>query len=166
MLIDLQPSAGPALVVGGGTIAARKVERLLSEGFDVVVVAPEVAESIRAGGALVFQRPFEEADIAARQWSLVFACTGVREVNRRAGELARAAGIPVVVSDVAAESTFLTPAVYRDGPLAIAVSTGGGAPAFARDVRDQIAALFAGQDLGAAAERERRRRDARKAAAR
>lgn len=166
MLIDLLPAAGPALVVGGGAVAARKVARLLREGFDVVVVAPEVDESIRSGQAIVMHRPFEEGDIAGRQWALIFACTDARDINQRVGDLARAAGIPVVVSDVAAESTFVTPAVYRDGALAIAVSTGGGAPAFARDIRDRIAALFEGQDLGAAAERERRARDARKAAAR
>ena len=37
-LIDLQPSIGPALVVGGGTVAARKIHGLLAGGFEVMPV--------------------------------------------------------------------------------------------------------------------------------
>jgi siroheme synthase-like protein len=69
---------------------------------------------------------------------VVFACTNDRAVNQRIGEVARAAGIPVVVADAAGEGTAFTPAVLRDGPVTVAVSTSGEAPGVAAKMRDRI----------------------------
>ncbi len=162
MMIDLQPSAGPALVVGGGDGALRKVRNLAEAEFNVTVVAPDVLDAV---GLLPFvtvqRRAFEEADVTAvPAWSLIFACTNVREVNRRIGELARARNIPVVVTDRQAESTFFTPATIRDGDLAVAVSTGGASPALAKMIRERIVAAL-GPGWGTVARLARQERETR-----
>ncbi|MFQ5381151.1 MAG: bifunctional precorrin-2 dehydrogenase/sirohydrochlorin ferrochelatase [Dehalococcoidia bacterium] len=136
-LIELLPSVGPALVVGGGSVARRKVGGLLDAGFSVTVVAPRIADDVVAlNGIRLVQREFRDDDVEG--FALVFACTESRAVNERAGRAARKLGIPVVVADSQSESTFFTPAVHRDGALTVAVSTGGASPGFARDVRDRI----------------------------
>ena len=167
MMIDLQPSAGPALVVGGGVVALRKVRNLAEGEFRVTVIAPEVLDEITVQPFVsVVRRPFEDADIAAAApWSLVFACTGVRDVNRRIGELARAQNIPVVVADRQAESTFFTPATIRDGELAIAVSTGGASPRVAKLIRERIVSAL-GPGWGTVARLARQAREERLAARR
>jgi len=137
LMVEVRPAAGPALVVGGGVVAERKVRGLLDAGFRVTVVAPEILDSIRATGVETRERDFQASDVAGH--ALVFACTDSREVNRAAGEAARAAGIFAVVADSQEESTFFTPAVHRDGDLVVAVSTGGASPVLAREVRDRIA---------------------------
>ncbi len=155
-LIDLQPSAGPALVVGAGTVALRRSANLLAAGFDVTVIAETIdaaaaAELAAHPAVTFFQRAFSETDIdRPGRWALVFTCTDDRDVNRRAGELARAHGIPVAVADARAESTFFTPATAREGAVAIAVSTGGGSPGFAKDLRDRIVTAL-GEGWGATA---------------
>lgn len=155
-LIDLQPSAGPALVVGAGTVALRRITNLVAAGFDVTVIAETIdsgsaAELAAHPAVTVAQRPFLDTDIdRPGRWALVFACTDDRGVNRRAGELARAHGIPVAVADAHAESTFFTPATARDGAVTIAVSTGGGSPGFAKDLRDRIVTAL-GEGWGATA---------------
>ncbi|MGH2632020.1 MAG: precorrin-2 dehydrogenase/sirohydrochlorin ferrochelatase family protein, partial [Tepidiformaceae bacterium] len=73
---------------------------------------------------------------------VVLACTDSREVNRAIGAAARLRGIPVLVADRQAESTFFTPAVLRDGDLAVAVSTGGASPTMARVIRERIVAAL------------------------
>jgi siroheme synthase-like protein len=148
-MIDLQPAAGPALVVGGGRIAARKVRALLEAGFEVVVVAPEVCAEILREPVHTCVRPFAENDIGPARFAVVFACTSVREVNRRVGELARAAGIAVAVTDAAGECTFTTPATLREGTFTVAVSTSGASPRAAKEMRDRIAETVSG--AGAAA---------------
>lgn len=161
LFIELRPEAGPALVVGGGEVALRKVDGLLAAGFAVTVVAPHVLPELRDSESVtVVQRCFEPRDIAGH--ALVFACTNDREVNRRAGEAARAQGIPVVVADSQEESTFFTPAVHRDGGLGVAVSTGGASPALAADVRDRIAAML-GTGWAERVERARAERQSRRA---
>jgi siroheme synthase-like protein len=140
MMIELLPNAGPALVVGGGSVALRKVRGLAEGEFRITVIAPNVAERIRLQPFVTLhERPFEDTDIeSVPPWALVFACTDDRAVNRRVGELARARNIPVVVTDRQAESTFFTPATMRDGDLAIAVSTGGASPSLAKFIRERV----------------------------
>jgi siroheme synthase-like protein len=168
LLIDLQPSAGPALVVGGGRIAARKVRNLAEAEFEIVVVAPAVLDEIRmAPHTTVIERPFEAGDLRARPFAAVFACTDSREVNRHVGELAWRARIPVVVADAAEESTFFTPATLREGEVAIAVSTGGASPGLARLIREAIVNALGPRwsQLAWQAARDREARNARRRAA-
>jgi siroheme synthase-like protein len=144
LIIEVLPGAGHALVVGGGTVAARKVRNLAASQFTVTVVAPTVVEEIRlAPHVTVFEREYRKGDLdLGVGFALVFACTDSREVNRAIGVAARARGIPVLVADRQAESTFFTPAVLRDGDLAVAVSTGGASPTLARVIRERIVAAL------------------------
>ncbi len=145
VMIELLPSAGPVLVVGGGTVALRRARNLASGGFAVTVIAPEIDPAIRQlPGVTCLQRSFAPGDIsgASPRWAMVVACTGQREVNRAAGDTARALGIPVVVADAQPESTAFTPATLRDGDLQVAVSTGGADPALAKALRERIAAAL------------------------
>jgi len=138
LLIELLPSAGPALVVGGGEVAGRKVRDLRDAGFALTVVSPEISEEIAStDGADLVPREFRDEDVDG--FALVFACTNSRAVNRRVGQAARRHGLPVVVADSQDESTFFTPAAHRDGGLTVAVSTGGASPGMARDLRNLIA---------------------------
>ena len=153
MMIDLQPRMGPALVVGGGRIALRKVRSLSEGGFETAVVAPEIGAEIRAlAGVICIEREFRDGDITGpAAFALVFACTDRREVYRRVGALARAAQIPVVVTDAQSESTFFTPAILRDAEVTVAVSTGGASPKAAREIRELIAGAL-GSGFGLALE--------------
>ena len=45
------------------------------------------------------------------------------------------------VADVPELCNFILPAVHREGPIAVAVSTGGASPALAKRLRSQIAEL-------------------------
>jgi siroheme synthase-like protein len=167
MMIELLPDAGPALIVGGGTVALRKARNLAEGEFRITVIAPEVLEGFRTLPFVTHeQREFVAADLdAVPSWALVFACTNDRDVNRRVGELARARNIPVVVTDRQAESTFFTPATMRDGDIAIAVSTGGASPGLAKFIREKIAAAV-GPGWGSIAHVARTQREQRLAKSR
>ncbi len=162
MMIDLRAEAGPALIVGGGKVAARKAKSLVEANFRIVVVAPAILDAIRAlPWITLVERQFQAADLPdSAHYSLVFACTDSREVNRAVGQLARAARIPVVVADRQAESTFSTPATLRDGDLAVAVSTGGASPGLASRIRHQIASAL-GPGWAQSVHAARTERDAR-----
>ncbi len=168
MMIDLQPSAGPALVVGGGTVATRRA-RLLSEAeFELVIVTPVVSDDLRLlPFTTVHEREFAETDIDLRAFSLVLACTDSREVNALVGRLARSRRIPVVVADAQDESTFFTPATIRDGDLVVAVSTGGASPELSRVIRERVVTALGPKWPGllhlARSEREERLKRAREA---
>ena len=135
------------LVVGGGHVAARKIGGLLACGAAVTVVAPEVHVAIGAltdSGAIaaidespldVHIRPYRSPEAA--DYGLVIAATGDETVNDAVHRDAVAAGVWVNVADDPARCSFVLPAVARDGPVSIAVSTAGASPALAGWLRDR-----------------------------
>ncbi len=130
---------GVCLVVGGGRVAGRKVEGLISAGGRVKVVAPRISEALsgfeREGSVEIVRRTFTPGDVSGAM--LVFAATDDPEVNEAVVGAARAAGVPVNSAD--GEGDFNVPAVLRFGEVTIAVDTGGNSPALAAWIRDGLA---------------------------
>jgi siroheme synthase-like protein len=127
MLLNFRPCFGRALVVGVGRIGGRKVRRLVEAGFAVTAVDPTGAAAIAdLPGVQVRARPFTDGDLEGH--ALIIAATADRAVNRRVGELARAAGLPVCVCDAAGESTFWGVATWRRRRITIGVASERGRP--------------------------------------
>jgi precorrin-2 dehydrogenase/sirohydrochlorin ferrochelatase len=145
--LDLHDVA--VLVVGAGRIAARKVEGLSAAGASVHVVAPDVCPAIESAvldghETKLRLRPFEPGDLDGVR--LVITATGVPEVDAAVAAQATAAGIWVNAADRPDDCTFILPAIARNGPLTIAVTTDGSSPALAGRLRDRAAALL-GDDV-------------------
>ena len=132
------------LVVGGGTVAERKVQGLLEAGADVVVVSPTLTETLHAwaGDGLLtyFPRPFRDEDV--KGCALVIAATDCAAVNAYVAKTARHLGIWVNVVDTPAVCDFIAPALVRRGALQIAISTGGKSPMLAKRLRQGLEALI------------------------
>ncbi len=127
-------------VVGGGGVAARKVRSLLATGASIVVISPLLHVELQAllSRSLIRSIPGNYAAEHLDGVQLVFAATNDPEVNRRVAQDAHARGLWVNVADNAALSDFYVPATIHRGELTLAISTGGGSPAFARYVRELL----------------------------
>ncbi len=127
------------LVVGGGTVATRRVPALLDAGADVVLVAPELTPALRAlatAGRLAWQgRRFEPSDVDGA-W-LVQVAVDDPEAAAAVSAAARERRVFCVRADDRHAATAWTPAVTRHGPVTVAV-LGGGDPRRAMTVRDAI----------------------------
>jgi len=133
------------LVVGAGPVAARKVAGLVAAGAEVRVVAPEIDDQLEAqplgdGGGELRRRRYEVGDLDGVR--LVVTATGVEAVDAAVAADARANGIWVNAADLPAECGFILPAIARQGPVSVAVSTDGTSPALAVRLRDRIATLL------------------------
>jgi precorrin-2 dehydrogenase / sirohydrochlorin ferrochelatase len=127
------------LVVGGGSVAARKVAGLVVCGAKVEVVAPEVGPAVRAiTGVQWEQRPYRRGEVSG-YW-LVVAATNNPAVNRTVYEDGEAAHVWVNSADDPASCSFTLPSVARRGPIVVAVSTGGQSPALAAWLRRRLEA--------------------------
>ncbi len=147
--VSLVVAGQPCLVVGGGSVAVRKAEGLARSGARVTVVASEVDPAIELLPVAVERRPYRPGE--AGRYRLVITATGVPEVDTSVAADAEAAGVWVNSADDAAHCTFLLPAVHRDGPVTVAVSTGGASPALATWLRRRLAEAC-GEGLGVLAE--------------
>lgn len=136
----------PVLVVGGGTIALRKIEGLVTAHADVTVVAPEVIDDIHALPVRVLVRRYHLSDLDGVR--LAMTATEDPVVNATVAADATRRGIWVNAADDPANCTFTLPAVARDGVVTVAVSTGGASPALASHLRSAIARWL--DDIGAA----------------
>lgn len=132
------------LVVGGGEVAAGKVQQLLRSNADILVVAPRVGEEILAleqQGKLTREaRAFMPDDVVG--CALAIAATADKEVNVRVAEAAKADNVPVNVVDNPALCSFIMPSVVDRDPVQIAVSTGGASPVLARLLRVKLETLI------------------------
>lgn len=130
------------LVVGGGPVGARRAIGLLDAGAQVVLVSPETTEALvelSARGRMEWRRrEFVVGDVAGQ--FMAFAATDDPDVNRAVQVAAREAGALFCRVDAESESDFSVPAQVRRGDLHIAVSTGGASPAYAKWIRDELAA--------------------------
>ena len=136
----LDISGRRCLVVGGGEVAARKVDPLLACGARVTVVAPEVGASIAdlaASGKLeIRRRSYQPGDLEGAY--LVIAASDDADVNAAAYREASRREILVNVVDDPQRCTFLVPAVVRRGDVTVAISTSGASPALAAHLRREL----------------------------
>lgn len=136
--VFLKLDGAHVLVVGGGPVAASKLDALIAAGAIITVVAPRVVPEIRRR-ATVIERAFDAGDLADVQW-VVAAATP--EVNREVAAAAAARGLFVNAVDDTAVATAYLGGVVRRGPVEIAISTNGLAPALAGLLREALDALL------------------------
>jgi len=138
--VNLDIRGKPVVVVGGGTVAARKCLTLLAAGARVTVIAPAVTAPLQGlaqrGEISHLARRYTAGDLAGA--FLAFAATDSSLVNRAVAEEAKKSGILADVVDAPELSAFASPAVISRGGLMITVSTGGEAPALARKIRGEL----------------------------
>jgi siroheme synthase-like protein len=126
------------LVVGGGPVALEKAQGLLECGARVTVVSPQIVAGLEGLPVEHLRRSYRSSDLEGRY--LVVAATSATSVNRRVFADAEARALLCNVADVPELCSFILPAVHREGPIAVAVSTGGASPALAQRLRAELAA--------------------------
>ena len=142
--IFLDVRARPCLVVGGGEVAARKVELLVRANATVTVVAPELGQSLTryrdAGRLSHHARNFRPDDIDG--CTLVIAATDDAALNGEVSKHCRERAIPVNVVDGPELCSFIVPSIVDRSPLIVAVSSGGASPVLSRLLRTRIETML------------------------
>lgn len=129
------------VILGGGRVAARKVEKLLPFGPVLTCIAPAMEEELeqlsRSGADLTLvYREAREEDLDGA--CFVIAATDKEEVNAWAAGWCRERHIPVNVVDDREKCGFFFPALIQVGSLTIGISTDGKSPAAASFVRKTV----------------------------
>jgi len=123
------------VVVGGGPVAASKLDALLTVGADITVIAPDVRAEIEERPVKVVRRRFEASDLDGAWWVVAAAPS---EVNRQVLEAADERRIFVNAVDDPAHATAYLGGVVRRAGMTVAISTDGRAPALAGLMREAI----------------------------
>lgn len=128
------------VVVGGGTVAERKVISLVEAGGEVEVISPEItpklAEMKSRGVIPHVEREYRPGDLKGA--FLVVGATDDSRINSSVFREASSVDALVNIVDSPEDCNFIVPSVVRRGDLLISISTSGSCPALAKKVREDL----------------------------
>lgn len=134
------------VVLGGGSVAYRKVRTLLKTGASIIVVSPAINPglerliNIHKDRIIYHKRRFRLQDI--KDAFLVIGATGKRGINSKIFSYCNACNILVNIVDSVPESNFIVPSQIKRGDLILAISTSGVSPALARRIRKELSSVY------------------------
>ena len=142
--IFMKISQRPCIVIGGGEVAARKVQMLLKANAAVTVVSPDLHHELQdmLDAQKIMHLPFKFEQSQIQGATLVVAATDDEAVNMAVSEAAKEQNIPVNVVDAPALCTFTMGSIIERDPIVIAISSEGNAPVLSRHIRAKIEAML------------------------
>lgn len=124
------------LIIGGGKIAARKVNNLLKEGARLRIVSPDLSAAINQELIVWHQKKYETGDITGHE-ALIFACTDNNELNEQIQKDAFPAQLVNVVSNKEV-SDFYNMSMIKHNGISIGISTEGVSPMVSKNTRIEL----------------------------
>ena len=121
--IAINISGEKILIVGGDQSALKKLQILQRFGAEVEVLAKEVCSEIKQSGVTFFEQPYHKTFL--KGYLLLYSCTNNETLDRQIESDCREAGVLVNIHDKPAQCQFVSPAIYRNGNISVAVSSNG-----------------------------------------
>lgn len=134
------------VVVGGGNVALRKVEKLLPFEPDIVVIAPEVCSDLKSiNGIEIAEREFRDSDIESA--FVVISATDNTQLNAHIFSVCSEKKIPVNTVDDLEKCGFIFPALVHKNHITVGITTSGKSPMYARFLREQTEEMLSERSL-------------------
>ena len=155
LLIAWQLKDKRVLIVGGGEIAAQRIESILHTDADISVLAPnnglhprtKLLIDLRKDRISYIDRSLQSAeDLGLDGIDMVLTALDDATLSGNIVALCRAVRIPVNAADLPDLCDFYFGAQLRDGPLQIVFSTNGNGPRMAALVRDRVQNALSGYE--------------------
>ncbi len=121
--INIRVSNRKIVIIGGGKVAAQKLQVLTRTSANIYVYANAVCEEIKSMDLTWEELPYDPSQLTDA--FLVFACTDAKDVNRRIAGDAQKSGITVNVADDPQACGFTSPAIWFNDSMCVAVSSDG-----------------------------------------
>lgn len=134
MMINLE--GRKILIVGGGNVASRRANTLITCGAEVIAVSPNFIDDFPVETVRIV-RKFQPEDIAP-DISLVIAATNDRATNSFIHATAKSLSVPVNVADNPAECDFIFPSLIVSGHVAASVCSAGDSPGLTRRLSERL----------------------------
>lgn len=131
------------VVVGGGKVAARKIEILVQFSNNIIVVSPEIRDTIadlKDKKVLRYIEGTASEEILEGSF-LIIAATSNKEENERVYQYAFKHNILINIVDNPEKCSFIFPSIVKRDDLVIGISTSGGFPSLSKRIRKMIEAV-------------------------
>jgi len=128
--ISIDISDQKILVIGGGQSALKKIRILQRFDAHIEVVAENILEEILSSGITCYQKLYEKSDLEG--YLMLYSCTNNEDLDRQIVKDGKEAGVLVNIHDKPSLCQFVSPAIYKQGNISVAVSSN------AQDVYESI----------------------------
>ncbi|BBZ48619.1 uroporphyrinogen-III C-methyltransferase [Mycobacterium heidelbergense] len=123
-LAGLRLAGKKVIVVGGGTVAQRRLPLLIASGAEVHVISRTATRAVEAmSGIILSVREYRDGDLEGAWYAI--AATDDARVNAAVVAEAERRRIFCVRADIAVEGTAVTPATFSYAGLSVGVLAGG-----------------------------------------
>ncbi|BBE15884.1 siroheme synthase [Aquipluma nitroreducens] len=119
--IAIDISNSKILIIGGGQSALKKIRILQRSGANIEVVAGNIVDEVYASGVICHLKKYEKSDLNG--YLMLYSCTNNETLDKQIAEDGKEAGVLVNVHDNPTLCQFVSPAIYRDGNLSVAVNS-------------------------------------------
>ena len=128
--VSIDISDQKILIIGGGQSALKKIRILQRFEANLEVVADNITEEILSSGITCYQKRYEKGDL--KGYLMLYSCTNNEELDIQIAKDGKEAGVLVNIHDNPALCQFVSPAIYKEGNITVAVSSN------AQDVYESI----------------------------
>lgn len=135
------------MVIGGGSVALRKIRILTDYGADIRIISGEVRDELKMlaeAGRLEWQKENlteHNLDYLAEAF-LVICASDDKALNKMAADYCQMRHILVDCANPGEVSDCVFPSVVRRGNVVVGISTSGGVPALTKHLREKIEAVI------------------------
>ena len=119
--ISIDISNSKILIIGGGQSALKKIRILQRSGANLEVVAENIIDEVYATGVVCFRKAYEKSDL--KGYLMLYSCTNNDKLDKQIAQDGREAGVLVNIHDNPSLCQFVSPAIYQDGNISVAVSS-------------------------------------------
>ena len=119
--ISIDISDQKILIIGGGQSALKKIRILQRSGANLEVVAEDIVDEVYATGVACHLKKYESSDL--KGYLMLYSCTNNETLDRHIAQDGREAGVLVNIHDNPTLCQFVSPAIYQDGNISVAVSS-------------------------------------------
>ena len=144
----LQLDQLPCLIVGGGSVAERKLDLLIKAKADITVISIEFSDYIldlaKTHNIRCVKKEYSNKILEENKYNFVISATNDVSLNERVAKDCKKYNIIVNVVDQPEICDFIFPSILERGDITVAVSTGGASPVLARVLRTKLETMVPG----------------------
>lgn len=126
----------PVTIIGGGSVALRKLNTLLNEGAQITVIAKDFLVGFKGKNAKLIKDAYKKDYIGGA--FLLYIATGDEELNAQIETDAKELGILYNRCDKSDESDFISINMKKIGGIDVSISTGGRLPDLNKTIMDDL----------------------------
>ena len=148
MIVDLNLRNKTAIVIGGGNEAQKRVNSLLNQECEILVISDsinsQISKLVKSNKIKIRKQKIRDTVFIAKlKPDIIITTTNDKKLNQKIIKVAKKKNILAYSSDNPQESDFANPAIINfENIIQIAIFTGGQSPAMSKKIKNKSEKFF------------------------